>query len=46
MTVHAVPLSGKIAATGVLAPLSKDLYEPLLDILEKEENVVCVDEIH
>ena len=38
--------TGKITKKGVIAPLSKDLYEPLLEVLEKEENVVVVDEIH
>lgn len=38
-------LDGRIKTTGVIAPLSKDLYEPLLEVLEKEENLVVVDEI-
>jgi len=37
-------LDGKITKKGVLAPLTADLYEPLLDILEREEGVKCVDE--
>jgi saccharopine dehydrogenase (NADP+, L-glutamate forming) len=39
-------LDGKITATGVVAPLAKELYEPLLKVLEDEEGVAVVDEIH
>ena len=34
---------GVITQKGILAPMSKDIYEPILHLLEKE-GIRCVDE--
>ncbi|KNC76895.1 saccharopine dehydrogenase [Sphaeroforma arctica JP610] len=38
-------LDGKITKKGVFAPLTKDIYGPLIEVLEKEEGVVVKDTI-
>lgn len=37
-------LDGKITRTGVLAPMTPDIYVPIIDLLEKE-NISCKEEI-
>lgn len=39
-----LPCTGKITRKGVFAPLSKDVYTPLIEELEKE-NIGCREEI-
>eukprot|EP01137_Pigoraptor_chileana_P031773 Opistho-2@20135 len=36
-------LDGKITRRGVIAPLTKDIYEPVLELLEKEK-IGCIEE--
>eukprot|EP01134_Creolimax_fragrantissima_P006535 CFRG6535T1 len=38
-------LDGKITKKGVFAPLTRDIYEPIIEVLEKEEGVVVKDTI-